>query len=195
MAKRLRDVCKIREDETLWRAGRGFVVRDLPWTEAKLRAIPPLPFENWAVIALGGIPNKTQVGDMGIDGRIFPVSAAPKKPAAVKGQTPAFEQFMDAWYPIQALDKSRSQSDPERASPAVIRQGQVKQKDKVGRPDIDAFEAVMTREDRTKGFFVAFDYTSDALREIDAFFRKSGKVIIALTVRKTLNKQIAWKLV
>jgi len=33
----------------------------------------------------------------------------------------------------------------------------------------------MTREDRTKGFFVAFDYTSDALHEIDAFFRKSGK--------------------
>jgi hypothetical protein len=30
---------------------------------------------SWAVIALGGIPNKTQVGDMGIDGRIFPVSA------------------------------------------------------------------------------------------------------------------------
>ena len=27
------------------------------------------------MIALGGIPNKTQVGDMGIDGRIFPVSA------------------------------------------------------------------------------------------------------------------------
>ncbi len=24
----------------------------------------------------------------------------------------------------------------------------------------------MTREDRTKGFFVAFDYTRDALREI-----------------------------
>jgi hypothetical protein len=27
-------------------------------------------FENWAVIALGGIPNKVQVGDMGVDGRI-----------------------------------------------------------------------------------------------------------------------------
>ena len=26
-----------------------------------------------AVIALGGIPNKVQVGDMGLDGRIFPV--------------------------------------------------------------------------------------------------------------------------
>ena len=70
----------------------------------------------------------------------------------------------------------------------------VKQKDKVGRPDIDAFEAVMTREDRTKGFFVAFDYTRDALREIDAFFRKSGKAIIALTVREILDEEIAMKL-
>jgi hypothetical protein len=33
------------------------------------------------VIALGGIPNKAQVGDMGIDGRIYPVSATPKKKA------------------------------------------------------------------------------------------------------------------
>jgi len=32
----------------------------------------PFEFENWAVIALGGIKNKVQVGDMGIDGRIFP---------------------------------------------------------------------------------------------------------------------------
>ena len=31
--------------------------------------IPPLKFENWAIIALGGIPNKVQVGDMGVDGR------------------------------------------------------------------------------------------------------------------------------
>ena len=79
--------------------------------------------------------------------------------------------FMDVWYPIQ-----------------------VKQKDKVGRPDVDSFEAVMTREDRTKGFFVSFDFTSDAEREIDAFFRKSGKVIIPLTVREILDEQIARKL-
>jgi hypothetical protein len=32
-------------------------------------AIPPFEFENWAVIALGGIPNKVQVGDMGVDVR------------------------------------------------------------------------------------------------------------------------------
>src|SRR3990167_4661797 len=141
MAKRLRDDCGLPEDEKLWKVGRGFVVRDLPWTEEKLRKIPPFEFENWAVIALGGIPNKAQVGDMGIDGRIFPVAAAPKKRGAATGE---FE-FMDHWYPIQ-----------------------VKQKDRVGRPDVDSFEAVMTREDRTKGFFVAFDYTEDALREIDA---------------------------
>ncbi len=133
--------------------------------------MPPFEFENWAVIALGGIPNKTKVGDMGIDGRIFGVAATPTKPPTGKGETPAFEEFLDHWYPIQ-----------------------VKQKDKVGRPDIDAFEAVMTREDRTKGFFVAFDYTSDALREINGFFRKSGKAIIALTVREILDEEIARKL-
>jgi hypothetical protein len=52
----------------------------------------------------------------------------------------------------------------------------------------------MTREDRTKGFFVAFDYSQDALTEIDAFFRKTGKAIIALTVREILDEQIAKKL-
>jgi hypothetical protein len=67
MAKRLRDVCALPESEPLWRAGRGFVVRDLPWTVEKLRVIPPFEFENWAVIALGGIPNKVQVGDMGFE--------------------------------------------------------------------------------------------------------------------------------
>jgi DNA modification methylase len=166
MAKRLRDVCHLKEDERLWQIGRGFIVRDLPWTEEKLRALPHFEFENWAVIALGGIPNKVQVGDMGIDGRIFPVSATPKSGASF-GQL----DFMHLWYPIQ-----------------------VKQKDKAGRPDIDAFEAVMHREDRQKGFFVAFDFSSDALTEIDAFFRKSGKVIFALTVREILEEQIAKKL-
>ena len=164
MAKRLRDVCGIKEDEALWRIGRGFVVRDLPWSEEKLRKIPPFEFENWAVIALGGIPNKAQVGDHGIDGRIYPVSATPSKSKDQLG-------FMDVWYPIQ-----------------------VKQKDRCGRPDIDSFEAVMTREDGTKGFFVAFDFSSDALAEIDAFFRKSGKVVVPLTVREILEGDLARKL-
>jgi hypothetical protein len=167
MAKRLRDVCGLPEDEKLWKVGRGFVVRDLPWSEAQLRKLPPFEFENWAVIALGGIPNKTQVGDMGIDGRIYPMSSDPEKKTKDTGHL----EFMDVWYPVQ-----------------------VKQKDKVGRPDIDAFEAMMTRSDRTKGFFVSFDYSSDAMREIGAFFKKSGKVIIPLTVREILDEQIAQKL-
>ncbi len=52
----------------------------------------------------------------------------------------------------------------------------------------------MTREERTKGFFVAFDFSSDALTEIDRFFRKSHKAIVALTVREILDEQIAKKL-
>jgi len=167
MAKRLRDVCHLPEDEKLWRAGRGFVVRDLPWSEKQLRAIPPFEFENWAVIALGGIPNKAQVGDMGIDGRIYPVSSMPTKSGKQAGEL----DFMDVWYPIQ-----------------------VKQKDKVGRPDIDSFETAMMREARTKGFFVSFEFSSDALREVDAFFRREHRVIIPLTVREILDESIARKL-
>ena len=78
---------------------------------------------------------------------------------------------MDVWYPIQ-----------------------VKQKDKAGRPDIDSFEACMMREERTKGFFVSFEFSSDALTEIDRFFRKSHRVIVPLTVREILDEQIAQKL-
>jgi len=77
----------------------------------------------------------------------------------------------DDWYPIQ-----------------------VKQKDKASRPDIDSFEAAMTREDRKKGFFVAFDYSSDALREVDGFFRRSGKIIIPLTVKEIIEETLAKKL-
>jgi len=168
MAKRLRDVCKLREGETFWRAGHGFVVRDLPWSEEQLRKIPPFEFEGWAVIALGGVPNKTKVGDMGIDGRIYPVRALPERTGAKAGEL----DFMDVWYPIQ-----------------------VKQKDKLGRPDVDSFEAIMTRHDRTKGFLVSFDYSSDAIAEIGAFFRKSGRVIVPLTVREILDEEIARKLV
>jgi hypothetical protein len=71
---------------------------------------------------------------------------------------------------------------------------QVKQKDKVGRPDIDAFEAVMMRENRTQGFFVSFDFSSDAMREIQAFLKKTGKIIRPITVKDILDEQVAYKL-
>jgi len=167
MAKRLRDVCKMREDENYWLHGKGFVVRDLPWTEKQLRVIPPFEFENWAVIALGGIPNKTQVGDMGIDGRIYPVGSEPTVAGKEAGQL----DFMDDWYPIQ-----------------------VKQMDKIGRPDIDMFEAAMMRTKRKKGFFVGFDFSGDALREIGQFFTREHIAIVPLTVREILDETIAHRL-
>ena len=71
---------------------------------------------------------------------------------------------------------------------------QVKQKDKVGRPDIDAFEAVLMREGCEKGFFVSFDYSADAEREADAFFRRTGKSIVLFTVTDILNEHLARKL-
>jgi site-specific DNA-methyltransferase (adenine-specific) len=167
MAKRLRDVCGVPENESLWKAGRGFVVRDLPKTEKELRKYPHFEFENWAVVALGGIPNKVQVGDMGIDGRIFPVSSSATPRKKQEGELPLKER----WYPIQ-----------------------VKQTDKVGRPDIDSFEAMMMREDCDKGFFVGFDFSSDALMEINKFFKRTGKVIQALTVREILEEELVMKL-
>jgi site-specific DNA-methyltransferase (adenine-specific) len=168
MAKRLRDICRVPENEKLRQSGRGFVVRDLPWTEHQPRRIPPFEFENWAVIALGGIPNKTQVGDMGIDGRIYPIGAAPHLHAAELGQF----DFMDDWYPIQ-----------------------VKQMDKVGRPDIDKFEAAMMRTRRKKGFFVGFDFTHDAMTEIGQFFRREHIAVVPLTVGEILDETIANRLV
>lgn len=74
----------------------------------------------------------------------------------------------DCWYPIQ-----------------------VKQKDKAGRPDIDAFEAVMMREERKLGYFVSFEFTGDARYEIDRFQRQTGRTIKPLTVREILDEELA----
>jgi DNA modification methylase len=167
MAKRLRDVCKIPESEKLWEIGRGFVVRDLPWDVKQLRALPPFEFENWAVIALGGVPNKTQVGDMGIDGRVYPVGSEPSSSTRPSAEL----DFMDEWYPVQ-----------------------VKQMDKVGRPDIDSFEAAMMRSRRKKGFFVGFDFSSDAMTEIGRFFQRERITIVPLTVSEILDETIAHRL-
>src|SRR4051812_7022251 len=160
MAERLRDRCGLRE-------GPDFVVRDLPWTAERLRRIPHFEFQNWAVTALGGIPNKTKTGDKGIDGRVYPVADLTKR----AGRKPGDFDFMDDWYPVQ-----------------------VKQQDKAGRPDIDAFETAMQREGRKKGFFVSFDFSAGALAEIDGFFRRTGCAIVPLTVHEILEEEIARKL-
>ena len=96
-----------------------------------------------------------------------PVGAMPVKTGAAAGEL----DFMDAWYPIQ-----------------------VKQRDKASRPDIDSFETAMNRANRTKGFFISFDFSSDAMAEIQRFFVKEHKTIVPLTVREILDEQIACKL-
>jgi hypothetical protein len=101
------------------------------------------------------------------DSRIFPDSLQRRPSKQLAGELGLKER----WYPIQ-----------------------VKQKDKVGRLDIDSFEAMMMREDCEKGFFVSFDYSSDVLREIESFFKRNHKVIVALTVQEILDEQIAKKL-
>ena len=60
--------------------------------------------------------------------------------------------------------------------------------------DIDAFETAMRRADCKKGFFVAFDYSQDAMNEIQRFFTKEHRIIVPLTVNDILNEEIAMKL-
>jgi len=88
MAKRLRDVCALPEsecpgapdaasssalicrrrgDESHFNSRCWFLIR-----ASSRRLLRYGEFENRAIIALGGIPNKVQVGDMGVDGRNFP---------------------------------------------------------------------------------------------------------------------------
>jgi DNA modification methylase len=167
MAKRMQTQTTLQENKTLWQSGRGFILREMPFTESVLRAMPPFEFENWAVIAIGGIPNKAQTGDGGIDGRIYPVSAIPSKKES-KGEL--FNTIGEC-YPIQ-----------------------VKQKEKAGRPEIQAFCGVMTNRNLKKGFFVSFDFTQEAIVEAGEFFKETGRIIILLTVKEILEEQLAMKL-
>jgi hypothetical protein len=152
MAKRLSDECKLRQDTE-------FFVVDLPRSEEELRRMPPFEFQNWAVVALGGVPNRRKSGDKGIDGRFYPVASESKKNVKDSDQL----DFMK-WHPVQ-----------------------VKQQDKAGRPDMDAFETAILREEKRKGIFVSFGYTSDALEEIRAFFKRTRCVIVPLTVRELMD--------
>ncbi len=71
---------------------------------------------------------------------------------------------------------------------------QVKQVDKVGRPDIDAFEAAMAGDNRQRGFFVSFGYSEGAEAECAAFHKKTGRLIKLLTVREILAEEHVQKM-
>lgn len=52
----------------------------------------------------------------------------------------------------------------------------------------------MIRGKCDKGFFVSFDYSSDAMMEIGQFFKRAGKIIRAFTVRAILDEEVGRKL-
>jgi hypothetical protein len=69
--------------------------------------------------------------------------------------------------------------------------------DNVGRPDIDAFQAVMLREGengRWRGFFVSFGYSKDAEQECAAFFKRTGRIIKLLRVQEILDEEHVQKM-
>ena len=71
----------------------------------------------------------------------------------------------------------------------------MKQTDKLGRPDIDGFEAVMLREGgRQRGFFVAFGYSRDADQECASFHKRTGRIIKLLTVQEILDEEHVQKM-
>ncbi len=152
MSQRLQDRLGLKE-------GQDFVLRDMPKTANQLRRMPPFEFENWAVVALGGIPNKVKVGDYGIDGRLYLADISKER----RGD---FLETLDVWYPIQ-----------------------VKQQEHVGRPDIDKFETAMRRDKRLKGYFVAFGFTADATKEIQRANTHDGLDIVPITVTEILEHE------
>jgi hypothetical protein len=56
------------------------------------------------------------------------------------------------------------------------------------------FSTVTIGKDGSKGVSMILGYAADALHEIEGFFRKHRKAIIALTVREILDEEIAKKL-
>lgn len=163
MSQRLYDIFKLRE-------GKDFYVEDLPKTEEELRALPHFEFQNWAVIALGqltnttGVPNVIKSGDFGIDGRLYPIEIEKKK----KDDKDLFGDT-DKYLPVQ-----------------------VKQMEKVGRPDIDKFVSAIKRDGRIKGYFVAFGFSKDAEKEMKRLW-KTGEVDINLIEVSSLLKAEAMK--
>jgi hypothetical protein len=157
MAERLEKRLGLKE-------GQNFEVKDLPKTEDELRRMPHFEFQNWAVIALGGIPSRVKSADFGIDGRLYPAEVEKRADRQEKKGQYDLLASLDKWYPIQ-----------------------VKQKDKAGRPDIDSFETAMMRDRRTRGYFVAFGFSRDAETEIKRAEREHGLQIMPVTVGELLE--------
>jgi hypothetical protein len=52
----------------------------------------------------------------------------------------------------------------------------------------------MDRENRQRGFFVAFDFSEDAKRECVRYQKQSGRIIKLLTVQEILDEEHVQKM-
>ena len=139
--------------------GVDFEVIPLYKSEHDLLKLPPFEFQDWACIALGAIPNKRKVNDYGIDGKLYPADIQTKKENHLYAD-------VYIYYPVQ-----------------------VKQKNKAGRPDIDSFAHAMRRDFKTRGYFIAFGFSQDAMVEIKRVQKEDGLEIIAITVAELLRTE------
>jgi DNA modification methylase len=65
---------------------------------------------------------------------------------------------------------------------------QVKQREKVGRPDIDAFQTAVRRKKKEKGCVVAFSYTRDAYEEVARVKAEEGLDIYLIEIADLMQK-------
>ena len=165
MGERLMKECKLVEGEDFW-------IRDLPKTIEELRRLPPFEFQNWAAIAIGAIPNHRKSGDMGIDGWYYPVE-------------------LEEDNPLKKHNNKTKQTDWYESQGIPI---QVKQRAKVGRPDIDNFETAIKRDGKNRGIFIAFDYSDAALRECVRAKREEGLLIFPIRVSEIIDEKHIFKL-
>lgn len=149
--------------------GTDYYVRNMPMTVEELRVYPAFEFQNWAIIALGGTPNKARVRDMGIDGKLYPIEQISKERKTVEHYPNSQNLFgdIDRYIPIQ-----------------------VKRTDQVGRPDIDAFQTAMKRDGRNMGIFVGFSFSRDAEKEIRRMAREENLEIEMVTVDELVKSQL-----
>jgi DNA modification methylase len=143
--------------------GSNFTIKDMPKIVSELRVYPAFEFQNWVINALGGVPNKIRVRDMGIDGKLYPIEDIKKE----KKDDKDLFGIIDNYLPIQ-----------------------VKRTDQIGRPDVENFEIAMKRDKRDKGIMIGFDFSKDALKEIRRAEREEGLLIEPKTVDQIVEDQL-----
>jgi hypothetical protein len=121
-----------------------------------IRTLPPFDFERRIVEWIEGIPNTNQIGDKGIDGRIF-----------------------GAFCILNIKDKVIIESNSTSSKTAI----QVKRSDHVGPKVIDEFKSAIEREGANIGILIAFSFTSGSHAEVSRLKREGQANITLIEVK------------